>query len=112
MTDHTESIKQALLEISALQSVTRGHPDGAAALPCAEVRLLAARPLRRYDDSEYLTEHEYLIQLYGHSDAALEEIAGEIERRLGALGMPCTLRAALPRDGDTRQVSLRFLLDE
>ncbi len=112
MTDHTERIKETLLSIAALQSVTRGHPAGAARLPCAEVRLLSARPLRRYDDGDYLTEHEYLIQLYGTNDCQLGDIAGEIERKMGALGFVCTLYAALPPDGDTCGRTMRFMLDE
>ena len=112
MTDHTDQIKQALLHIAALGSVTRGHPDAQAALPCAEVRQLSARPLRRYDDGAYLTTYEYGISLYGQSDAALDTIAGDIEQALGALGMTCALRCALPPDGDVKQRSLRFRLDE
>lgn len=85
MTD-LQAVHRALLGLSALASVTRGHPPQDARLPCAAYALTDERPAARYDDRDYLNRSELTVRLFAESAAALDAPAAQIDAALGELG--------------------------
>ncbi len=111
MTDILSSIREALLALPELESVTRGHPPVDARLPCAAYALTDERPAARYDDAAYLRRAEATIRLFAGSAAALDAPAAQIDAALAALGMERAFMAD-SSDGIAHQRTMRYTITQ
>ena len=107
MTHHFALLRDTLLAIPAVASVTRGQPDREAELPCVAYTLDERRENAAFDDAAYLHCSAYRLRLFAHDMEQLDALADEIDDALQALGFRCTLTADSAEE-PVKQKTMRY----
>ena len=100
-------LRDALLAIPTVASVTRGQPDCEAALPCVAYSLEERREQAAFDDAAYLRCSVYRLRLFAREMDTLDALTDEIDDALQGLGFRCTLTADSPEDA-IKQKTMRY----
>ena len=106
---HNEApaIKERLLKLKGVKSVTRGWPRSFERLPCIAIAKAADTPLEYADDREYLTELEYYIRIFTSRAEDADAMSAEVDAAMEEMGYIRTF-AYDDDDSDVRMCAMRY----
>ena len=106
---HNEApaIKERLLQLEGVKSVTRGWPKSSERLPCIAISKAADTPVDHADDREYLTELEYYIRIFADRVADVDTLSERVDEEMQEMGYMRTF-AYDDDDSDVRMCAIRY----
>ncbi len=112
MRSHVSAIREALLGIGGVGSVTRGQPRQDARLPCVEIAQESVSEARAFDDQAYLERSAYRLRVFGTDADALDALCEQIDAAMAGLGFRLAFAGDGDADGAVRMKALRYRIED